>query len=183
MNQSGREAIQSLVAAARSASEKMAAAVEGLRSQIAELNRRKRKLQNQSVDFETAAARLVKYIDGQAGLAEKKSPSVEVFTRIGYDRMHLDVRSHWSRDELLFAALAPQLKAILLKKLEAHFKQRPGIAADDRAEQIAEIDRELRDLELSEESCIRAASRAGFEILRRADANPAAVLASDDELP
>lgn len=56
------------------------------------------------------------------------------------------------------------------------------ISADEREANLRRIDDELLDLELAEESAIRAAEAAGLSVLRRADADPRAVLACDDAL-
>jgi hypothetical protein len=56
------------------------------------------------------------------------------------------------------------------------------IAADEREAALRRIEEELLDIELAEEAAIRAAEAAGLTVLRRADADPKAVLASDAEL-
>lgn len=60
------------------------------------------------------------------------------------------------------------------------------IPADDRPAALAELRRQIFDLECREEAIIEAAEEAGAEILRRADADPMAVLGlrpSDLPLP
>lgn len=56
------------------------------------------------------------------------------------------------------------------------------IEADEREATLRRIDDELLDLEMAEEGAIRGAEAAGLSVLRRADADPRAVLASDEEL-
>lgn len=56
------------------------------------------------------------------------------------------------------------------------------ISADEREATLRRIDDDLLDLEIAEESAIRASEAAGLSVLRRADADPRAVLAADDEL-
>ena len=56
------------------------------------------------------------------------------------------------------------------------------IAADDRIRELRRIDQDLMDLEIAEESTIRSAEAAGLPALRRADADPRAVLLADSEL-
>ena len=56
------------------------------------------------------------------------------------------------------------------------------IADDDRAATLRRIDDDLLDLERAEEATIRSAEAAGLPALRRADADPRAVLLADQEL-
>ena len=56
------------------------------------------------------------------------------------------------------------------------------IAADEREATLRRIDDDLIDLEKAEEAAIRGAEAAGLSVLRRADADPRAVLASDEAL-
>lgn len=56
------------------------------------------------------------------------------------------------------------------------------ISSDEREASLRRIDEEILDLEMAEESAIRSAEAAGLSALRRADADPRAVLAADDEL-
>ena len=56
------------------------------------------------------------------------------------------------------------------------------ISAADRAAELSRCDADLRACEASEELAIRAAEEAGIEILRRADALPEIVLATDRHL-
>lgn len=56
------------------------------------------------------------------------------------------------------------------------------IAADEREATLRRIDDDLIDLEKAEEAAIRGAEAAGLSVLRRVDADPRAVLASDEAL-
>ena len=79
----------------------------------------------------------------------------------------------------MLAAVAPELlRGALLEAVgRSYGKSPPGLPAAERAAALAEIDRELREVELGEERLIRALEAEGLEIDRRADANPALVLA------
>jgi hypothetical protein len=57
------------------------------------------------------------------------------------------------------------------------------VTDDERQRQLAKIDKDLLDLELLEESIVRAGTRAGFKVRRRPDSDPRAVLAHDNDLP
>jgi hypothetical protein len=56
------------------------------------------------------------------------------------------------------------------------------ISAEEREAALRRLDEDLLDLEVAEEAAIRSAEAAGLSVLRRADAHPRAVLASDAEL-
>lgn len=74
-----------------------------------------------------------------------------------------------------------QVRAVLIKRIDAAYAKRPGMTADDRRQAIEKLKGERLDIEFAEESLIRAAERAGMTIARRADADPRAVLAAEDE--
>ena len=86
--------------------------------------------------------------------------------------------------KLLTAAAADLVRDCLVRRLEAAYEgtdARP-LSADERAKALARLDGEIFDAELAEERLIREAERAGLSVLRRADADPRALLAHDDEL-
>ena len=62
-------------------------------------------------------------------------------------------------------------------------RQAPGIDEKARQQKVDEIERELLDVELAEESIIRTAEASDFPIFRRATANPLVVLADDSTMP
>lgn len=75
---------------------------------------------------------------------------------------------------LLAAVLGPNaLCAALCRHLD---QTESGPTAAERAERLAEIDRELLEIETAEERLIEVSEAAGAPIARRADANPRAVL-------
>ena len=82
------------------------------------------------------------------------------------------------------AAIAPDmLRAALVERVDAFYEGRDDLPEAERARRIEQLEDRILELELAEESAIRAAERAGMAILRRADADPRAVLAADDCLP
>jgi hypothetical protein len=87
-------------------------------------------------------------------------------------------------DVLALAASAELLGEKLKARLRRQYDKTPdGLTDADRKAKLSALDRELLDLELVEESLIRSAETAGFDVLRRHDADPAAVLADDSALP
>lgn len=78
----------------------------------------------------------------------------------------------------LQVAMNPQgFRKLAVAELTAQYRGREAMPRDQRAARIAEVEAELLDLETTEEAMIRQAERAGVEILRRANADPRAVLA------
>jgi len=71
----------------------------------------------------------------------------------------------------------------LARQIADLYRTDPGVTAPQRATDRIEADRRLLDLERQEEALIRSAERAGFDVMRRADADPRAVLSSDEVLP
>lgn len=70
----------------------------------------------------------------------------------------------------------------LIANHDAAHGDQPGLSRDERAARLAEIDERLASLEAAEECVVRALERAGVDVLRRGDANPSVVLASDETL-
>ena len=83
------------------------------------------------------------------------------------------------------AAVAPDaLRAVFTEQLDAFYaNRREDLPVAQRPARIAALEREVDDLERVEEALVREMERAGLSVLRRADADPAAVLAHDDALP
>jgi hypothetical protein len=77
------------------------------------------------------------------------------------------------------AAFRDQLAAMLEPAYASGAKP---IASEERAATLRRIDDDLFDLEKAEEAAIRGAEAAGLSVLRRADADPRAVLLADEEL-
>lgn len=75
-----------------------------------------------------------------------------------------------------------QIRAYYVDKIERLYAIDPGIPAEERQAKLAKLDEELLELELAEEALIRGADRMGVTLLGRADADPRAVLASDETL-
>jgi hypothetical protein len=86
---------------------------------------------------------------------------------------------------LAFAAMSETIIAQLQKRLAAHYQATgiEGIDDDARAAEVARIDDEIAAAERAEEALIRALEATGNAPLRRADADPRALLAADAALP
>lgn len=84
---------------------------------------------------------------------------------------------------IALAGCADLIADALKARLRAQYANSDGISEKDREAKLAEIGEDLLALEMLEEASIRHAERAGFDILRRHNANPLAVLAADQVLP
>jgi hypothetical protein len=84
---------------------------------------------------------------------------------------------------LLIATSRPAIRHVIQGQIEDLTKARPGMSDAELAARLAELDREIVDAELAEESAIRSLEVAGVTVLRRPDADPRAVLAADGALP
>lgn len=81
---------------------------------------------------------------------------------------------------LLVPLLHAQLREAMISDLEARYAETPaGLPADERQRRLAELDGEITRLEALEEQAIQAAAAGGLEVVRRADASPAALLGLD----
>ena len=82
---------------------------------------------------------------------------------------------------LLIGTNREAFRSQLAEMIAPAYADAKPIEAAEREAALRRIDEELLDIELAEESAIRAAEAAGLSVLRRADADPRAVLAADDE--
>lgn len=73
--------------------------------------------------------------------------------------------------------------AVMKAVTDTYSNGHSGISRQDRDRALAEADERMLQMELAEEAIIRAAEAAGLDVLRRADANPTAVLAATEVLP
>lgn len=71
----------------------------------------------------------------------------------------------------------------LARKLDDTYAGGPGLTAAERATRLSKADAHLLELSLAEEAIIRACEAAGMVVMRRAEADPRAVLAPDSALP
>lgn len=83
---------------------------------------------------------------------------------------------------LLIGANRDAFRSHLAEMIAPAYADAKPIEAAEREAALRRIDDDLFDLETAEEAAIRSAEAAGLSVLRRADADPRAVLASDQEL-
>lgn len=79
------------------------------------------------------------------------------------------------------AALFPkELEALIVMHLERQVEGRLRLSAEERAKRLETLTRELRALEIEEETLISKLAAEGQRVLRRADADPEVVLGLAD---
>lgn len=175
-----RKSIANVLSRTRAASDSLRDGVEDLRSKIADLSARRDEIKAQAPLRDVAVARATEFINNQKSLSETRSPGISRF---------LDGPTAYrppemlDRHDMLFRYLAPALVEAMTAEIDRQYETTAGISEEERERKLQEIDRELLDAELCEESIIRASEESGFTIFRRADADPRAVLAHADSLP
>jgi hypothetical protein len=83
---------------------------------------------------------------------------------------------------LLIGANREAFRSQLAEMIAPAYADAKPIEAAEREATLRRIDDELLDLEMAEEAAIRGAEASGLSILRRADADPRAVLLADKDL-
>ncbi|OWY18253.1 hypothetical protein B6V73_00080 [Thioclava sp. JM3] len=78
---------------------------------------------------------------------------------------------------LLIALNRNGIEAMIKRDLDRLYSDGDGVSEAERKSQLALLKEELLAAERAEEMAVRAAEEAGFDIVRRADADPRAVLA------
>ncbi|RAZ83299.1 hypothetical protein [Cereibacter johrii] len=76
-----------------------------------------------------------------------------------------------------------EIRTVIEGQLRDRLQGKEAMSPDTRAKKLARAQADLLALELAEEAAIRAMERAGLPALRRLDADPRALLASDTSLP
>jgi hypothetical protein len=165
---------------AKAAGDGLRNSLAGIRTRILDLQDRRSSIEGQPASLEEAFDRLERWADVRSEWARSRLPTSEMFLA---PPTRFQAPGVYSEEHAAMAFLKPLIVDALRKDIEHVFDNNPGISAEARAAALAAIDLELLDAELTEESIIRSAESAGFQIARRADADPRAVLADDRELP
>lgn len=128
------------------------------------------------VDLETALARLDAWLE--------KAASDDVVKDFARRLTASSYREPMPRDSahLFFVAVASSVRSVVERQMERDFAAVPGLSENERHAALAARRGVILQLELAEEATIRAAEKAGIDLLRRADADVRAVLAADDDL-
>ncbi len=159
--------------------------VQALRDQVAALKARRREVERLPVLMTEALDAIDSGLDALVANATKHLEDSTSVLRPGGGRPRLDFSPSIENLPSLLAliardTLADAMRARVIEAYEAEGSE--GISATDRRAALAEIDADILATEAAEEMVIRTEEADGSEILRRGDANPAIVLAFDDEL-
>lgn len=172
--------IDGIMKRARSAPGDLADGVSGIRAKIDSLKAEREQVEKRPPPLAVAIARAEKWVDRRANAARNSLPSLGVFCGPDYED-----QGYLPFEYMAAGYLAPLIKAALKEDLTSRYEAagQDEISDEERREELRSIDRQLLDAELTEESLIRAAEMAGFALSRRADADPRAVLAMEEDLP
>ena len=105
-------------------------------------------------------------IEAGIRLSQSGNPSVEVANLFG----------------LLILTGRDKIRDVIAGQIEDMLAVRPGMVDANRQARLAEIDAEILNAEMSEESAIRRLERQGVSIARRSDLSPLVALAADHAL-
>lgn len=170
--------IKIALASAREAKNQFRDGVTTIRSYIKTLKLEKASVLALCVSEDVAQERAAEWIDHIARHYGFKAVRPEHFAQRDYQH-----QPGISIPGILVECLDVVMKETLKKKISEFYRDVPNITGEERAAQLAAIDRKILDAEMAEESLIRAAWYAGFTVQRRADAHPWAVMAKDSALP
>lgn len=171
--------VASLLSSTRSAGEELRKGIQNLRDHIEHLQGLKEEVLKRPVAYSVAEKRLDDWVAGQVMFARETATKPEAF---------VSSRPGWAPPRFPFVdsmivALAAQIKQSMQEGLRELYEGLDWVDEADRQAEIAKLDQEILDAELAEESIIRTAEAAGFPVRRRAEADPRAVLATDEALP
>ena len=164
-----------IVSKSRKGTIELSEGLEAVRTKISVLKEDRRSVEAACVSFDVAAGRVDAW-------TESLSKPLAALAR----RFMQPVCSDPSIVDLpmiMAAAFSDGIRTATLAALyEAYGADVEGLSSEEREAQLAAKREELFKLELAEEAIIRAAEASGLEFLRRADADPRAVLAFDEDL-
>jgi hypothetical protein len=164
-------------AAHRKATRAALDAVEEARLAVLRLRDQRAEIEAAAVPKADALAALDAGLDALAAQAER-SLSVTSLTRpAGRPSLSLNPAPS-DLAPLLVAVGRKELRRIMAAKVEeAYGTDAPTLTRAQREQRLAELDGHLLDAETHEELLVREAEAVGLSVLRRADADPRAVLA------
>ncbi|MER8844032.1 MULTISPECIES: hypothetical protein [Mesorhizobium] len=171
--------IKTALSASRKATNELADGLTSVRDRIAKLGQERQAIEGADCSLDQALERLAGFMNYM------RQPLNDYYVgQFLQPSGRPDVGMNTDQAARLALALGADAWAKAMEgKIRQALADRPGYTDAERAAKLDAIDAELLDLELVEESLIRNAEQAGFEVLRRHDANPAAVLAHDSALP
>lgn len=165
------------VAKAKRGASDLFEALQATRALIEELASERQSLECAPVSSDEAITRIK---DWKRGLSER-SALRDLANR--FMQRSLRLPSQPVDLDVIGAVCLGQLESSLIDLVSEISADGEGLSQGDREAKLKGINEELLRLELEEESVIRSAERLGLDVLRRAKADPRAVLAHDEVLP
>ncbi|PPC98586.1 MAG: hypothetical protein CTY31_12535 [Hyphomicrobium sp.] len=154
-----------------------------IRDDIVRLTDRRQQIIDAALDRETAIAAIDTSLDRyEVESANRYSFSIGSLVR---PSPNPSVELAKSPDALLaFLVLVgrDKIREVIIDRIDGFYRTNPSMTHEERAKALAEVDRELYQAQAHEEVLARVIERNGHEIIRRADAPPALVLATDAHL-
>lgn len=192
--------LRSALQTAKQAQDQMRESIKAIRAQIADLKAQREALARLAVTEEVAAERVREWFEQvirssltvnltAEGVYQGRPPMMDEFAKsinsVGRNSATWEAPDPVVNLPALIAIyLRDEILAGMLSKLsDAYAAGLQNIDEAARSQKLNELDQQILDFELAEESIIRAAIRSGVSIERRADASSAVVEASDAELP
>ncbi|TGQ01415.1 MULTISPECIES: hypothetical protein [unclassified Mesorhizobium] len=166
--------LKMLVAGQRKAMAGLTEGLEAVRAQIRGLKERRAKVEVQPPEIEIALQRVDAWIKPMRGALEIfRAPDFAAADGFRFPSVA------GFEGPLALAVVADLASDAMKAKIRTAYETKPGISDQDRKAELLRLDQTLMEAELVEEELIRNATRAGINLLRRADADPRAVLAAD----
>ena len=167
----------------RDASTGLGKSIGDVRARIGQLQDEKAAVEAMPPALETALARVDEWVAHLGIVAHHKlaatvTPERFAAATFSPPNVHSD-----EFGALWVLQMGPDLAQRLKEQVTAFYSDVQGVTDAEREKRLAEIDRQILDASLAEESLLRAAEAAGFSVSRRADADPLAVLAAYGDLP
>lgn len=174
--------LSQMVAKTRSATAEVHEGLESVRVRIIALKDQRAHMEVLPVPKALAIERLDQFV---AFLSERSDRliSPNTFMQREEYRPPAVSSSHYHAGDLALGFVLQLMRERLASGIEAKYAPGDGPTVEEHRRMLAKLDAEILDLELVEESLVRAAEAAGIETLRRGDADPRAVLASNEALP
>lgn len=151
-------------------------ALDTARAAVVMLKGRRAEIESASVSRDRVEAAIAKALDR---LTELGASSFRLGHMVAGNE--IQPRTNFSPDEvvgLIIAINRSAVEALINRDLDLLYADGDGIGDTERKSQLARLSDEILAAERAEEMAVRAAEDAGFDILRRADADPRAVLAA-----
>ncbi|QOG06546.1 hypothetical protein IGS74_18875 [Aureimonas sp. OT7] len=171
-----------MVKKAQNAGRELSDAVETLRSRVRTLKAERDRIRALSPPMDIAIGRIRQWAGEMRDVALSGSNGF-IPTPSHFCDREWSPSYHINVEQTFNAYLMPLFLEAFERATREHYETIEWISDDERETSLIQLDRDLLDVEMAEESVIRAAEASGFPIVRRGNADPRAVLAHDKALP